>query len=275
MRLWNRSTRIWDGPTAFSFAVSVCFLVSAIVIAGWFGPNFKITIHSLQFAIDTRSILLTAAAFLPALYCFVTYPECRSSLRKFDAGWKVYLIAIAAGLILPFTSYLGTHHPEFPWGSEAAMSIARLFAWNLFLAPLWEEIVWRGCFLKKVRSFSSPSSGILLMSIGFTLCHGGRIAILYRGGVPIEVLPIFPFIYFCLGVTLGSVFELGRGSLWPCVLLHASFNAATDIYAGSYDRTSELGSYVAELVVLAIAAGLFLRAAIRQSRVSANTVDGG
>jgi membrane protease YdiL (CAAX protease family) len=270
MRVWNRSTRAWDGFTAFSFAVSVCFVCSAIAIAGWFGPNFGITIRPLHFAIDTRSILLTAAGLLPALYCFLAYPECRSSLRKLNAGWKVYLIAITAGLILPFTSYLGTHHPEFPWGSEAAMNLARLFAWNLLLTPLWEEIVWRGCFLKKVRSFSSASSGILLMSIGFTLCHGGKIAILYSAGVPIDVLPFFPFIYFCLGIILGSVFEMGGGSLWPCVLLHACFNAATEVYAGSYNRVSELGSYVAELVILAIAAGCFLRAAIRQSRASFN-----
>jgi membrane protease YdiL (CAAX protease family) len=150
------------------------------------------------------------------------------------------------------------------------MGLARALALNLFLGPLWEEIVWRGCFLKKVRSFSSPSSGILLMSIGFTFWHGGKIAVLYSEGVSIAVLSVLPFIYFCVGIVLGSLFELGRGSLWPCVLLHASFNAAADVYYGGYNRTSELGSYVAELVAVAVAAWLFLRAVIRQSHVSAN-----
>jgi membrane protease YdiL (CAAX protease family) len=268
LHLWERSTRVWDGATALSFAVSACFVCWALSFAGLYGPDFTITIHPLQFAIDTESILLTAAAFVPALYCFAAYPECRSSLRKFDADWRVYLVAIGAGLILPFTSYLGTHHPEFPWGSEAAMNIVRLFARNLFLAPLWEEIVWRGCFLKKVGSFSTPSSGILLMSIGFTIWHGAKMAIFYRSGLPIEVLAVLPFIYFCLGIILGSVFEMGRGSLWPCVLLHSAFNAATDVYARSYDRASELGSYVAELVIAALVAGFFFRSAIRQSRAS-------
>jgi membrane protease YdiL (CAAX protease family) len=240
-----------------------------------FGPDFTITIHPLHFVIDTGSILLAIPALVPALYCFVTYPECRLSLGKIDAGWKVYLIAVAAGLILPCTSYLGTHHPEFPWGSEAAVNLARLFAWNLVLSPLWEEIVWRGCFLNKVRSFLSPTSGILLMSIGFTLCHGGRMAILYSAGVPIDVLPFLPFIYFCLGIILGSVFEMSGGSIWPCVLLHACFNAATEVYAASYDRRSELGSYIAEVVILVIAAGYFLRAAIRHGSVSADSLDRG
>ncbi len=268
MQVWHKSARVWDGPTAFSFAVSICFVCCAFCIAGWFGPDYGVTIGAFHIAFETRSIFLTAAALVPAIYCFAAYPESRSSLLKLDAGWRVYLVAVAAGLILPFTSYLGTRHPELPWGREAAMNIARLFAWNLFLGPLWEEIVWRGCFQNKVRLFCSPSSGILLTSIGFTLCHGGKIAILYSGGIPIEALCVLPFIYFCLGIILGSVFEMGRESLWPCVILHASFNAATEVYAQSYNRSSELGSYVAELVIVAIAAGYFLRGAIRQSRAT-------
>jgi hypothetical protein len=73
-------------------------------IAGSFGPDFTITLRDLQFAIDTKLILLTAATFLPALYCFVVYPECRSSLRKINANWKVYIAAIAIGVSLPFCS---------------------------------------------------------------------------------------------------------------------------------------------------------------------------
>jgi membrane protease YdiL (CAAX protease family) len=244
-----------------------------ISIAAWFGPGYTIDVHLLPVVIDTRSVLFTAAALLPALYCFTKFPECRLSLRKFSAGWRVYFIAATVGLILPFTGYLGTHHPEFPWGSDAAMSFARLFAWNLVLAPLWEEIVWRGCFLNKVRSVFSPFAGILFMSIGFTIWHGAKMAFFYSTGLPIKVLLVFPLIYFCVGIILGSVFEIGRGSLWPCVLLHASFNAATDVYAGSYNRSSELGSYIAELVILVIVAGLFLRSVVRQSRASAHFVD--
>jgi len=273
--LLNRSTRVWDGYAAFSFAVSLCFVSGAFSIAGWFGPNFTITIHPLQVVVDTQSVLFTAATFLPAFYCFTKFPECRLSLRKLRASWKIYLIAIATGMVLPFTGYFGSHRPEFPWGSEAAMSFGRLFARNLFLVPLWEEIVWRGCFLNKVRLFTSPSSGILLTSIGFTVLHGPKIAVFYSSGLPLEVLLVLPFIYFCLGVILGSVFELGRGSLWPCVLLHASFNAAAGVFAGSYNRSSELGSYVSELVVMVILARFFLRAAIRQGSLPAYVADCG
>jgi len=268
MQDWDRPKHIWDGPTAFFFALSICFVYWALYIAGSFGPDFTITIHSLQFSVDTKFILLMAAPFLPALYCFATYPECRSSLWKVNASWTVYLVAIATGLCLPFLSYPGTHYLAFPWGRLVAIHLAMVFAKNLFLSPFWEEIVWRGCFLKKVRSFSSASSGILLMSVGWTIWHGGYIAFLYSEGIPREVLYVLPFTYFLMGIILGSVFELGRGSLWPCILLHVGFNAATVVYYTAYNRASELGSYVSELVFVAIAAAILFRMATRGSRTS-------
>jgi membrane protease YdiL (CAAX protease family) len=142
-----------------------------------------------------------------------------------------------------------------------------VFAKNLFLSPFWEEIIWRGCFQKKVRSLSSASGGILLMSVGWTIWHGGYIAFLYSEGIPIEVLSVLPFTYFCTGIIFGSVFEMGRGSLWPCILMHAAFNAATVVYYTAYNRASELGSYVSELIFVAIAAGILFRMATRKNRV--------
>ena len=260
--------RVWDRPTAFFFAVSACVVCWSLFIAGSFGPDFTITLRDLQFAIDTKFILLTAAPFLPALYCFVVYQECRLSMKKASANWKVYFAAITLGLSLPFLSYPGTHHFAFPWGSQVAIHLALVFAKNLFLSPFWEEIIWRGCFLKKIRSFSSVPSGILLMSVAWTIWHGGYIAFLYSEGIPIEVLRVLPFTYFCMGIIFGSIFEMGRGSIWPCVLLHASFNAATVVYYTPFNRESELGSYVSELIFTAIAATALFWIVVRRSRSS-------
>lgn len=223
---------------------------------GSFGTDFTITVHPLHSSVDTRSILIIGASFLPALYCIVVYPECRTAILKLKASWKVYLLAVATGLTLPFLSYPGTHYYAFPWGRAVALHLALVFGANLFLSPFWEEIVWRGCFLKKVRSFSSVPGGILHMSFWWTVWHGGYIAFLYSGGIPIRVLLVLPFTYFFMGIIFGSVFEMAGGSLWPCVLLHVGFNAATVIYYTAYNRASELGSYMSELVFVVIAAGI-------------------
>lgn len=270
MNLWNRSIRVWDTLTAFSFAVSVCFVCWTISFAASFCTDFTITvtIHPIRFAIDTDTafILLTVATILPGIFCFFTYPECRSSFRKMNASRKIYYAAIATGLSLPFLSYPGTHYYAFPWGREAAIHLGRVFVLNLFLAPFWEEIVWRGCFLKKIRSFLPASGGILFMSVGWTIWHGGYIAFLYSRGTPINVIPVYAFTVFFVGIILGSVFELGHGSLWPCILLHTLFNAATAVYYSEYTRASELGSYVSELIFTAIAATIFFTIAVRRSR---------
>ena len=183
------------------------------------------------------------------------------------ASWKIYLLAIATGLALPFLSYPGTHYYAFPWGRAVALRLALVFGANLLLSPFWEEIIWRGCFLNKVRSYSSVPGGIVVMSFWWTVWHGGYIAFLYSNGIPIRVLSVLPFTYFFAGIILGSVFEMAGGSLWPSVLLHAGFNAATTVYYTAYNRASELGSYVSELVFVAIAAVIFFWIAIKANRV--------
>lgn len=103
------------------------------------------------------------------------------------------------------------------------------------------------------------------MSLGWTIWHGGYIAFLYSQGVPIEELKVLPFTYFFSGIILGSVFELGRKSIWPCVLLHVEFNASTLIYYTTDRRISELGSYVSEAIFMAIAAGTLFWIVTRRS----------
>jgi membrane protease YdiL (CAAX protease family) len=256
---------LWDSAKAMTFAIAVCAVYWTLTIAGSFGTQIKFAIPGLNFAVGSSFVLLMAASFLPAVFCVLVYPECRSSLLKFNASLAIYFFAIAAGLILPLLSYFGSHYRAFPWGVQVATTLVRVFALNLCLSPLWEEIIWRGCFLKKVKSFSPPASGILLSAVGWTAWHGGYIAYLYSKGVPLGVLAILPLTYFCSGVILGSVFEMAGESLWPCVLLHAGFNASTLVYYQSYGRTSELSSYVAELISMALAAGILFRITMRRN----------
>jgi membrane protease YdiL (CAAX protease family) len=258
----------WDFFAAVSFIVVACFVCWALSFAASFGPNFTITIRSLQWTVDTKFILLLAATFLPALYCFFVYPEVWASLKKVNANWKVYLVSIVTGLSLPLLSYPGSHYYEFPWGRDVAIHLGRVFAWNLFMAPFWEEIVWRGCFLKRVLSFCSAPRAILLMSVGWTIWHGGYIAFLYSGGIPVEALRLLTLTYFCVGIILGSVFEISRGSIWPCVLMHTALNSATAIYYTPHNRAYEVTSYMSELIFAAIIAAILFRFVMRRTRDS-------
>jgi membrane protease YdiL (CAAX protease family) len=93
--------------------------------------------------------------------------------------------------------------------------------------------------------------------------HGGYIAFLYAHGIPIGVLLVLPLTYFCVGIVLASLYEMANKSIWPCVLLHAAFNASTTVYYKTFDRASEMSSYIAELIAISAAAVLLYRTAIR------------
>lgn len=249
---WPESSeRVWDSVTAFSFALSMCATYWSICFAASFGPAYVITFHALHYSVGTGFLLMMSAAILPAIYCFSVYPECRSSLWKLNASPVIYALALTVGF-LPFASYGGSASFDFPWGRPVLNHLLSIIAYNIFLTPLAEEIVWRGCFYKKVRAFCSAKTAILWMSIGWVVWHGGYITFLFSAGIPSDVLKVLPLTYFFTGIILGALFELGRGSLLPCILLHALFDASTVIYYDTDNRVTEIASYVAD----AIAAGL-------------------
>ena len=258
----------WDRSKAIVFGVSVCLFYWTLTIAGSFGPQLRFAIPGLQLVIGSKFVLLMAAPLLPAIFCVAIYPECRASLTNPKASWVIYLAAVVVGPVVPFASYFGSHYSDFPWGNPTAVTFIRVFALNLFLSPLWEEIIWRGCFLKKIEPLCTVSGGILLSALGWTVWHGGFIAYLHSEGIPVNVLLTLPLIYFSSGIIFGALFQMGRGSLWPSVVLHAGFNAATLVYYRSHDRVSELSSYVAEMIFICIVAAIFFVTAVRRGRSS-------
>lgn len=254
----------WRWSRALLFATTVCAFYWALSIAASFGPQIELAFPRINFALGSAAVLVMVASLVPAIACLVFYPDARESLKKWQARWSVYLIAIGVGLTLPFMSYLGSHYASFPWSPADRATLVRVFFLNVLLTPLWEEIIWRGCFLRKLRSFVSEPGAIVVSSAAWTVWHGGYIAYLYSKGIPIGVLLVLPLTYFCAGVILATVYELGRRSLWPCVLLHAGFDASTTVYYTTYDRASELSSYVAELIAVSLVAGLLYIVVIRK-----------
>ena len=260
----------WDRTAAVAFALVTCGIGWTLSFAQMFGPAYTINFRGLGLTADARDLEGLAASFLPAMYCLFIYPECRSALWKFEASWRVYFACLITGLCLPFGSYFGGHNPAFPWGRRTAIDLVMLFTQSLVWVCLWEEILWRGCFQKKIRPFLSAPMAIICTSVSWTAWHAVKILFLYRGGVPIGALEVQVCIYFLLGILLGSVFELGNESIWPAVLLHSGLDAAITAYYSDFGRAFEIGSYVANLVFTMIITGFF--ASGRNSEKSAGYV---
>ena len=261
----------WGWQAAVVFATAVCGFGLVVSSLGSFGPQLNLSVPKLHLAIGSTLGLAIVAALLPAIFCLVFFVRARESLKQVNAPWDVYLLAIGLGFAIPFMSYFGSHYASFPWSYASRITLGRVFVLNLLLSPLWEEIIWRGCFLNKLTTFISRPKAIAVSSVAWTFWHGGYLTFLYSRGIPGRLLFVLSLTYFCAGIILGSVFEMGRESLWPCVFMHAAFNASTAVYYTSYDRASELSSYVAEFVAALVVAGLLFKftiARLRSGRLS-------
>nr|WP_268926703.1 CPBP family intramembrane glutamic endopeptidase [Methylobacterium ajmalii] len=84
--------------------------------------------------------------------------------------------------------------------------------WLVVLAPLAEEMLFRGDLFSRLRVLLPPAATVAVGALVFGLCHAERGLL-----QPVSVLP--------LGVALGAM-RLWTGSLWPCIALHALSNGA-------------------------------------------------
>ena len=80
-----------------------------------------------------------------------------------------------------------------------------------FVAPLAEEVVFRGYLYPAAKRFCGPAGGIIFSSLVFAAAHGHVIAL----------LPLF-----ILAVILCLLYEF-TGSIWVCMSVHFLFNATT------------------------------------------------
>lgn len=81
----------------------------------------------------------------------------------------------------------------------------------VIVAPLAEEVVFRGYLYPAAKRFCGPVGAILFSSLVFAAAHGNVVAL----------LPLFT-----LAVILCVLYEL-TGSIWACISVHFLFNAAT------------------------------------------------
>lgn len=99
--------------------------------------------------------------------------------------------------------------PPAPAGSgERLLWLARM----VIVAPFVEELFFRGYLQARAGLVLSPAAGVVLVALLFALAHVGGRDLLH----PVATL------------SSGLLWALVRrwtGSLWPCLALHATFNA--------------------------------------------------
>ncbi|MET7243112.1 CPBP family intramembrane glutamic endopeptidase [Methylobacterium sp. EM32] len=124
--------------------------------------------------------------------------------------WPPLQVAGTALLLL-----LTGQAPVRAWRLSPSLTGGVLWSWILWLvvlAPLAEEMLFRGDLFGRLSRLLSPAAVVAVSAAVFALCHAERGLL-----QPVSVLP--------LGVALGLM-RLWTGSLWPCIALHAASNGA-------------------------------------------------
>jgi len=156
-------------------------------------------------------------------YYFEGWPGTSEMLRSFApsrANLKWYLLAVLSPAAVAALSLWIFDAAQV--GGEAIVHWVRVFLMNLLLAPLWEEIGWRGYLLRNLQLTRNSLLSTLLVALVWGIWHiplywGGRFGFAVCFSIYIVALSvIFTWFYNKTCTNLAIV-----------VLLHAAINAST------------------------------------------------
>lgn len=131
------------------------------------------------------------------------------------AMWAVLGILNASGYIAWMERIVGSSSTQDAVAllrdSQDQWSVGLMAFSAAIVAPLAEEVIFRGYLYPVAKSFGGITAGVLFSALLFAACHGN---------VPL-LLPLF-----LLGILLALAYEW-TGSIWASISIHFFFNSAT------------------------------------------------
>lgn len=167
-----------------------------------------------------------------------------SILRYCSLGWFIQFTAAKAIDLLE--SFLGSQHPllstpDFSIGDSPTKLLLTVL-YSCLIAPITEELVFRGIFLKNM-SRVSQRFGIFMSAFFFALAHQN---------LPQGILAFF------LGILLAYI-TIKHNSLVPAIIVHFAVNATSTLFSCLSDMApASADKLFALLTLLIIVFGLIL-----------------
>lgn len=183
-------------------------------------------------------------------------------LLRWRAGWGWYIFALGlpAALELPVLALFLLRGAQMsdvgPWYRPI-----RLLLVNLPLAPLWEEIGWRGYLLPELESSRDALSSSLWIGLAWGLWH----LPFYVWMNPIGPRPFIFFVWFALSILPLSVlftlvYHKTGGSLLLVIVFHAALNTTYTMVFGALPQLVPQMYMLTTLFLWIAAAVAFFRA---------------
>ena len=231
---------------ALTFGISITGFLCIVFIPGAKSPE---TIVGLPFW-----LVMVWGPTLAALILSFQSGRLAHLLRnatKFDTvPFEVWAMVLAPLLILAFMKPFA---PSETLPISAGM-IGMMVAFNLVLGPLGEELGWRGFMQEQL----SPKFGWLLASIIVGVVWFIWHLPLWTIDSPHAQISIYYFAIHCklYAVIIGAAYHLSGGSILPAILLHLTFNLASNgaVFAGYKEPNTWFSASIAPYLALSFLA---------------------
>ena len=256
----------------FPNGLEATLLIALLFVVEMFVASFLLSLDTFSSVHPMDLSGLIAVASNGVLFCFLltykklSYATLFHASRR-SAGATLAVLAIPIVLLVPglmliagaFNSIVISLLPMAPEDRAlfdammASDTLAVLF--GCIAAPLLEEMLFRGVILRSFLQQYSRTAAILGSAALFGLAH-------------LNVYQLATA--FALGIVAGWLYERTR-SLWPCILLHATYNGFVTYSYGLFATEGEdfSGGFYLGAFALAIGSGLFLLRVLMPASVRA------
>jgi uncharacterized protein len=212
----------WTAPLAL--LVAFLFAIVGAIVVGIFGAIFGAEFQDPPPAVNIVATVLQDGAFIGAALLFAAragrvlptqFGLVRARIRP-AVGWMFAAYVVYIGLGALWAALVDADAqdtlPESLGVDESTAALVAVCVLVTVIAPIAEEIFFRGYFFGALRNWRGPWPAALVTGLVFGGIHAGSADVVFL--VPLAIL----------GVMLCVVRER-TGSLLPCIALHAINNA--------------------------------------------------
>lgn len=185
----------------------------------------------------------------------VSMVKTKGKYILFGVGLALSLVVtVEFGMSLLPESWLEDYAAHSNWLLEG--SGFAIFVSTVIMAPLIEELIFRGLMLSRLRKGMSDGVAILLSALIFGLAHGQIIWIIYA---------------FVLGVILGLV-AVKSESILPTMTLHMVFNFCGMVLPFILSESISAGVCIALAIIGALCTAALLVVLLKKNKAESDTV---
>ena len=208
-------------PLVLTFICMIIGTLAAVALISVYA-GVSPDVQSVTQAVPATTLISTAAFYILTFIVMIRLVKV-DTLRygKFQNEWSIpkivlstaaaFVIAIALNYILYYSGVtrIFTTYQEAVEGSVVGQPLILIIIVNVILAPIVEEIVFRGLTYRRIREKLGVTAAIILTSLMFGLYHMNMVQFIYAT---------------LLGLLLAYYVEKSN-SLVPCILAHMAANS--------------------------------------------------